>query len=152
MWLKEDFISWSTGEIAQKYQRRQKKIKDERQKEYSNVAQQGDTVWRGHVGKMAHQKADTPRNWHTKKLAHREAGKARKSTLFESNVSYRNDKADYERGNIWSNSDKTFQFKLQEGPWFPSRIDTKKFTYRHTAAKLRTLLGRKGLCSPVSGT
>lgn len=44
MWLKEDFISWSTGEIAQKYQRRQKKIKDERQKEYSNVAQQGDTV------------------------------------------------------------------------------------------------------------
>ena len=49
-------------------------------------------------------------------------------------------------------TDKTFQFKLQKSPWFPSRIDTKKFTYRHTAAKLRTLLGRKGLCSPVSGT
>ena len=25
-------------------------------------------------------------------------------------------------------TDETFQFKLQEGPWFPSSIDTKKFT------------------------
>lgn len=49
-------------------------------------------------------------------------------------------------------TDKTFQFKLQKGPWFPSRRDPKKFTYRHTVTKLRTLLGRKGLCSPVPGT
>lgn len=47
-------------------------------------------------------------------------------------------------------TDETFQFKLQEGHWFPSRIDTKKFTYRHIPVKLRTLLGGEGHCSPVA--
>lgn len=53
-----------------------------------------------HTKKLTHQETGTPRSWHTEKLAHQEAGKARKSTLFESNVSYRNDNAECERGNI----------------------------------------------------